>query len=321
MNKLSSFLHTLYQANPVMPLGYARFAVRLLAQFLPCISGFYFPIHDASAALSDLDLWWPGSTPSGMELLPTLLQLNGHAQMNNVQPKNAQDSLLPIEGWLIDNTSDIETNVVARWGVYRATPYWNAEEIDFFSQVVPHLSLAYRINAERYLHSLQPLAAAGLCDSDGRRIHLSSELHTLLLKEWPNWRGSHVPFCPATRQGVQRGQRIQLRWSALKGQRKGERRQQARPPNGLERRKHVGLYLLEANSLGPTENLSPREYDVACRYALGAGYKLIAQESGLSPATVRSYLQTIYQKLNVSNKLELASVLAFDPSAIKPLAN
>jgi Response regulator containing a CheY-like receiver domain and an HTH DNA-binding domain len=83
----------------------------------------------------------------------------------------------------------------------------------------------------------------------------------------------------------------------------------------------VGLYLLEANSLGPTENLSPREYDVACRYALGAGYKLIAQESGLSPATIRSYLQTIYQKLNVSNKLELASVLAFDPSAIKPFAN
>jgi DNA-binding CsgD family transcriptional regulator len=51
--------------------------------------------------------------------------------------------------------------------------------------------------------------------------------------------------------------------------------------------------------------LSPREREVAAAYAAGEGYKGIARNLGLSPATVRSHLLAIFRKLEVHNKIEL----------------
>jgi len=56
--------------------------------------------------------------------------------------------------------------------------------------------------------------------------------------------------------------------------------------------------------------LSTREREVADAYAAGQSYKEIARELGLSPTTVRSHLRTVYGKLGVTSKIELARFLA-----------
>ena len=48
---------------------------------------------------------------------------------------------------------------------------------------------------------------------------------------------------------------------------------------------------------------------MADAYAAGQSYKEIARELGLSPTTVRSHLRTVYGKLGVTSKIELARFL------------
>jgi len=55
--------------------------------------------------------------------------------------------------------------------------------------------------------------------------------------------------------------------------------------------------------------LSSREREVATAYATGQSYKEIARGLGLSPATVRTHLRTVYRKLGVTSKIELSLAL------------
>ncbi|MFK7751099.1 MAG: LuxR C-terminal-related transcriptional regulator [Sedimentitalea sp.] len=56
-------------------------------------------------------------------------------------------------------------------------------------------------------------------------------------------------------------------------------------------------------------DLSPRELQIAQSYAGGATYQKIADTLCIAPSTVRTHLATIYRKLGVSSKLELATHL------------
>lgn len=55
--------------------------------------------------------------------------------------------------------------------------------------------------------------------------------------------------------------------------------------------------------------LTPREAEIARRYARGRSCKEIARDLGLSPATVRNHLTAAYGKLKVSDKAALATLL------------
>lgn len=55
--------------------------------------------------------------------------------------------------------------------------------------------------------------------------------------------------------------------------------------------------------------LSKREQEVAEAYSAGQSYKEIARDLGVSPTTVRSHLRTIFGKLGVTSKIELARSL------------
>lgn len=59
-------------------------------------------------------------------------------------------------------------------------------------------------------------------------------------------------------------------------------------------------------------DLSQREMEIARAYAGGATYQVIAQTLCIAPSTVRTHLATIYRKLEVSSKLELATHLNGD---------
>jgi DNA-binding CsgD family transcriptional regulator len=63
---------------------------------------------------------------------------------------------------------------------------------------------------------------------------------------------------------------------------------------------------------GRVTRLPPRERSVAMLYAQGRSYKEIARLLGLSPATVRTYLRSVYVQLGVRNKIELGGAL--DPA-------
>lgn len=56
--------------------------------------------------------------------------------------------------------------------------------------------------------------------------------------------------------------------------------------------------------------LTEAELRVARLAAKGLQYKEIARQSGLSPATIRNQLHSVYKKLRISNKTELAAILA-----------
>jgi len=56
-------------------------------------------------------------------------------------------------------------------------------------------------------------------------------------------------------------------------------------------------------------NLSPREVDVARLLVLGKSDKVIKREIGVSIYTVREHLRHIRQKMGVSSRLEIVSVL------------
>lgn len=58
------------------------------------------------------------------------------------------------------------------------------------------------------------------------------------------------------------------------------------------------------------ERLSPRERSVAQHYANGLSHKAIAEQLSIAPVTVRNHIASIYRKLSVSNKAELANLMA-----------
>jgi DNA-binding NarL/FixJ family response regulator len=67
-----------------------------------------------------------------------------------------------------------------------------------------------------------------------------------------------------------------------------------------------GLRRPAARPLLPAETLTPREIDVIIAVADGATNRAIAEQLRLSDQTVKNHLSHIYDKVGVSNRLELA---------------
>lgn len=62
------------------------------------------------------------------------------------------------------------------------------------------------------------------------------------------------------------------------------------------------------NQLPEEGNLSSREMQVVNSILKGKSYKMVAEELNISINTVRSYIKTIYRKLNINSNLELARI-------------
>lgn len=54
----------------------------------------------------------------------------------------------------------------------------------------------------------------------------------------------------------------------------------------------------------PSFGLTPRQMEVLRRLSTGASNKVIAQEMGISPATVKNHLDVIFEKMGVTNRLQ-----------------
>ena len=64
---------------------------------------------------------------------------------------------------------------------------------------------------------------------------------------------------------------------------------------------------------GPLARLNPRERRIARLIARGLRNRDVGAELGIGEGTVKVYLHTIYQKLNIENRTELALLAVNDP--------
>jgi len=107
-----------------------------------------------------------------------------------------------------------------------------------------------------------------------------------LRQHWPDWQGSRLPEALLVMLHETQTARI------------GQKR--------LHVKKRGAFRFLHVTGAHPLDKLSPREREIAARYARGENHHIIASAMALSPATVRNHIARCYRKLAVNNKAELA---------------
>lgn len=177
--------------------------------------------------------------------------------------------------------------------LYRSDPEtpFSEEERQAMQCLVPHLIETQHINYLEHLSpGMQRASQQTLAAADGKGvIHVAEEEFTELMRaEWPQWRGPRLPEPLYKECTVQRyvGKAIAVHFVPVRD-----------------------MFLLMARPRTAVDDLSKREIEVARHFANGLTNKEIALKVGLSPATVRNHLSSIYLKLGVGNKAELAALL------------
>jgi DNA-binding CsgD family transcriptional regulator len=185
-------------------------------------------------------------------------------------------------------------NHPGRWMVlYRsADTAFNEQEAEFLHAAWFHVSRAIDICHSRVLDQLDGARAqrsSALVSLRGAIEAADPHFFTLLQREWPEHQGKNLP-APLKenieKNTVYRGRHIEV---AMKQQ-----------------DAYVVCLARASNTLSM---LTPGEEAVARRFAAGMSAKEIARELGVSPHTVRSQLTSLYGKLNVHDKAELAQYL------------
>lgn len=170
-------------------------------------------------------------------------------------------------------------------------------EVNMFEAFAPHFAEAAAVNRLRWLlfsdgvPDADTLAVAML-GSDGRFTQMTSGFARLF---WPEAPPVSAYLPELVFADLRKGRASQL-------------------PDG----KHTlyaqaddsGGWLLRIRSSGPLDQLTPRERQVAGLFARGVSHKGIAEDLGLTPATVRNHLRHLYEKLGVHDRDALVALLA-----------
>jgi DNA-binding CsgD family transcriptional regulator len=200
-------------------------------------------------------------------------------------------------------------NLVTFLSLYRhdGAPQFTEEERNFLELVVPHMWATWSSNwtsnwIVRCQHGGQSSVSHAIADQGGTLHRAEPHFLELMRTEWPQWIGPNLP------DELQSLLRTRGRYCGR--------------VTTIHHTPVRGLTLLEIRMRSALESLTPRELAVATAFGEGQSHKTIALRFGISPATVRHYLRTIYAKTNVSNKAELANLLNESPElAAAPRAN
>ena len=193
------------------------------------------------------------------------------------------------ENYFITAITDPGTQFVHAISLFRAQrdAHCQEDEREWLGHLRPHLMQALALNRSTHLQcwaSAETGLRRGLAVADLRGVVYQADVQfeTLLRAEWPGWKGGVLP--QALLQPLQCGEAVYA--GAM-----------------LVVRGHAqhGLLFLRARPLCPADALSPREWAVARLMAQGCTHKQVAQQLSRAPATVRNHLQSIYDKLEVSN--------------------
>lgn len=206
-----------------------------------------------------------------------------------------------IKNALCTVTREPTLNLVHFLSLHRADPQrrYREDERLLKQRLMPHLVEAYTINRGwntrfHLLHEERRQTRA-LADGKGALHSASEEFLALLRVEWPDWQGPLLPT-PVCATLAESGRHHYLGQDVVV---------YANPVGGW--------YVLGARRKLPVDALSRRELAIARLFAQGRNHKHIAKQLRLSPTTVRSHLQSIYRKLDVSDKATLANLLGREP--------
>jgi len=165
------------------------------------------------------------------------------------------------------------------------------EERALKQMIMPHLSQALRMNRELWAgRAIREHDAIALVDSGGWILTIQGPFRDLAEREW----GGKLIQLPAHIMGTLKDGK---RWL-------GETLEMGMLPLGTNYLVHLSEHH------APLSVLSSREREVAQIFASGQTYKQVARILGTSPSTVRNQITQVYEKLEVSNKAELARILA-----------
>lgn len=182
-------------------------------------------------------------------------------------------------------------------GIYRKDrlkPF--SEEERFFTQlVVPHLFACSNYNrivqiSQMRISNMDPGFLVALADSKGVVHDANPDFTALLREEWPEWQSIYLPdelikICHGQNTSFL-GNRLAIEVSRIRD-----------------------WVLLIVQKRQPADALSNRERAIADAFAKGESYKVIARQLAISPATVRHHLRRIYQKMNITDKAQLAQIM------------
>lgn len=124
-------------------------------------------------------------------------------------------------------------------------------------------------------------------------LHASDDRFAKILREeWSDWRGPHLPERLATHLAVNQGrafvgQSIVIRANPFKD-----------------------LIVLRARPKATYDKLSIREQQISQLFATGQSQKEIAKSLSISPATVNNHITSVYAKLAINDKAQLAYQVA-----------
>lgn len=174
---------------------------------------------------------------------------------------------------------------------HRASPPFEPAHFVLFEQFSAHLMQRWSARiAALVSEGGAPRDALGLVDAAGDFVYVGARLALLLRDRFPQWDGTRLPagLALAARDAPST---LKLGSRRIGTQRCGE------------------LMLLSVAPQRRAALLPPREMSVALLYADGRSHKQIARETGLAPATVRTYLREAYLRLGVSDKIALGRAL------------
>jgi DNA-binding CsgD family transcriptional regulator len=161
--------------------------------------------------------------------------------------------------------------------------------------LMPHLVEARNTNWIAQLTRMRALdssaaTAAAIADRTGVLYASDPRFHQLVCTEWPNWQGAYLP--EGLRSSIASGRAYDGKSVIAQAFATNE------------------LYLLQLRARSPLDQLSPRERVVAEEFAKGRSHKEVASQLKVAPVTVRHHLRRVYEKLQVGDKAQLASMLS-----------
>lgn len=181
---------------------------------------------------------------------------------------------------------------------YEFLVLWRNDPMNPFSEadrqgmqlLMPHLMQAQWLACQCAIFKDARRRSGNWCVADawGFVHHATPGFVNALNGHWPGWRGSQLPTTML--EYARMGQPFQSGPLTIDVAAKGE------------------LLHLEVRAIGALDRLSPREREIAQRYARGETHLAIALALAISPATVRNHLAHCFHKLGVSNKAELALI-------------
>ncbi len=179
---------------------------------------------------------------------------------------------------------------------YRGGPgsrSWSAEELDFIKCAVDQLSSAMRFSTAVIEEKSDSKSNSILVNEDGIVIFGLQKLLEKTGYLWPDWKGDRLPehirnliLVPGEHVLVDRQLIVNCG-----------------PAPGIN---NMQLHRLTFRQLTRFDLLTQREQEVARLLADGNSHKVAARILGVAPATVRNQTQSIYSKMGVTSRAELA---------------